>query len=91
MSGWLLIVILLFLMAIGIPIGVALGLCCVGFFLIEGLPLSTIPRVMMSMFESFPFLAIPFFALAGELMNIGGVTDRLFNFAKALVGHIPGG
>ena len=60
------------------------------FSFIEGLPLSTIPRVMMSMFESFPFLAIPFFALAGELMNIG-VTDRLFNFAKALVGHIPGG
>lgn len=90
MSGWLLIIILLVLMGIGVPIGIALGVCCLGFFLVEGLPLSTIPRVMMSMFETFPFLAIPFFALAGELMNIGGVTDRLFSFAKTLVGHIPG-
>ncbi len=90
MSGWLLLGILFVLMGIGLPIGISLGLCCVGFFLAEGLPMSTIPRVMISMFETFPFLAIPFFALAGELMNIGGVTDRLFNFAKTLVGHIPG-
>ena len=45
---------------------------------------------MMSLFENFPFLAIPFFALAGQLMNTGGISIRLFGFAKALVGHIPG-
>jgi C4-dicarboxylate transporter DctM subunit len=41
--------------------------------------------------DSFPFLACPFFILAGELMNTGGITQRLVNLAKALVGHVRGG
>ncbi len=41
--------------------------------------------------DSFPFLAIPFFILAAEIMNTGGISDRIFNFAQAFVGHIQGG
>jgi len=41
--------------------------------------------------DTFPLLAIPFFILAGNLMNTGGITDRLVRFARALVGHIREG
>ena len=47
-------------------------------------------RVASAM-DSFPFLAIPFFILAAEIMNTGGISDRIFNFAQAFVGHIQGG
>jgi tripartite ATP-independent transporter DctM subunit len=53
-------------------------------------PLLVVQRMLAST-DSFPLLAIPFFLLAGNLMNIGGVTDRLFRFANCLVGHIRGG
>ena len=41
--------------------------------------------------DSFPLLAVPFFMLAGEIMNVGGLSKRIVNFALALVGHIRGG
>lgn len=46
---------------------------------------------MLGALDSFPLLAIPSFLLAGHIMNEGGITDRIFNFAKALVGHLKGG
>jgi len=47
-------------------------------------------RVASAM-DSFPFLAIPYFIMAAEIMNSGGISDRIFNFAQAFVGHIQGG
>lgn len=41
--------------------------------------------------DSFPLLAVPFYILTGILMNTGGITERIFNFAKALLGHYTGG
>jgi tripartite ATP-independent transporter DctM subunit len=58
--------------------------------MMNGMPLTTIPQIMITPFDSFPILAVPLFMLAGELMNTGGVSHRLYNFAKVLVGHIPG-
>ncbi len=46
---------------------------------------------MYSSVSSFPLLAIPFFILAGNLMNTGGMTDRIFGFARTVVGHVRGG
>jgi tripartite ATP-independent transporter DctM subunit len=91
MNGLVLIICFILLMILGIPIGFSMGVSCLLFFYFNDIPFSVIPQVMVSLFENFPFLAIPFFALAGQLMNTGGVTDRIFRFAKALVGHIPGG
>ena len=91
MSGTVLIICFLLLMLVGVPIGFSMGATCLLFFAFSDIPFTAIPQIMVSLFENFPFLAIPFFALAGQLMNTGGVTDRIFGFAKTLVGHIPGG
>jgi tripartite ATP-independent transporter DctM subunit len=58
--------------------------------MMNGMPLTTLPQIMITPFDSFPILAVPLFMLAGELMNTGGVSHRLYKFAKVLVGHIPG-
>jgi tripartite ATP-independent transporter DctM subunit len=90
MNSWLFIPVFLVLLALRVPIAFSLGLSSVVYFLMSGMPLTTIPQLMITPFDSFPILAVPLFMLAGELMNIGGVSRRLFAFAKALVGHIPG-
>ena len=90
MSSWLFIVAFLVFLLIRVPMAFALGFSCVIYLLMNGMSLSVIPHIMITPFDSFPILAVPLFMLAGELMNIGGVSRRLFGFAKTLVGHIPG-
>ncbi len=85
--------VLLVLILMNLPIAVAMGLTAVAFFigLGEGSLLTMLPQRMYASTTGFTLLAIPFFILAGNLMNTGGVTTRIFRFAKAVVGHIPGG
>src|SRR4030042_7091169 len=90
MSSWLFIVAFLVFLFIRVPMAFALGFSSVIYLLMNGMSLSVIPHIMITPFDSFPILAVPLFMLAGELMNIGGVSRRLFGFAKTLVGHIPG-
>jgi tripartite ATP-independent transporter DctM subunit len=80
-------------MMINVPIAIAMGLTAVAFFigLGQGAFLTMLPQRMYSSTTAFTLLAVPFFILAGNLMNTGGVTNRIFRFAKAIVGHIPGG
>ncbi len=87
----LFILIFLVLMMVKVPVAFSLGASCLFYFLTNGVPLETIPQIMLGTFESFTLLAIPLFMLAGQIMNMGGVTNRLFDFCKSLVGHIPGG
>jgi C4-dicarboxylate transporter DctM subunit len=61
------------------------------YYWLHGVPLSVLAQKMASGAQSFPLLAIPFFVLAGELMNTGGITDRLIHFAIVLVGRFTGG
>lgn len=61
------------------------------FFLNPGIPLTIIIQKMISGPNSYTLLAVPLYILAGNLMNYGGITKRIFNFANAMVGHIPGG
>ncbi len=87
-----LVVSLILYMMMGIPIAFAIGLSAITFLALQGtVPLDIIAQQIMSGANSLPLMAIPFFILAGTLMNTGGVTRRLFGFANALVGHIPGG
>ncbi len=90
-----LIVGLLFLLiAIGIPIAVALGLSSlISMFMVFGVgaPVDLIAQRMFYGVNSFILVAVPFFMLAGEVMNKSGATRRLFRFADALVGWLPGG
>ena len=94
-SGELIIACLLILItsiAINTPIAFAIGLSGVLFFIWQDkTPLLIITNRMVGGVDSFPLLSIPFFVLAGELMNTSGITLRLVNLAKVFVGHIRGG
>ena len=85
--------VLIVLMMIGVPIAVSMGLTAAIFFVILGEPehLLMVPARMYSSTTGFTLLAIPFFILAGNIMNTGGMTVRLFQFCQNLVGHIRGG
>lgn len=85
--------VLLVLIMLDLPIVVAIALTAIGFFvgMGQGNFLAMLPQRMYSGSNGFVLLAVPFFILAGNLMNTGGITSRIFRFAKALFGHIPGG
>ena len=81
------------LMLLGVPVAVAMGLTAVLAYIAKGQEfiLTMVAQRMYSTTTAFTLLAIPFFILAGNLMNTGGVTQRVFSFALALVGHFRGG
>jgi C4-dicarboxylate transporter, DctM subunit len=85
--------VLLVLILLDLPVAVAMGITAVVFFvgLGQGSFLAMVPQRMYYGTTGFTLLAVPFFILAGNLMNTGGITSRIFDFARALVGHIPGG
>jgi TRAP-type transport system large permease protein len=82
----------LVLIAFEMPIAFALGLASVSYLLAEGrTPLVILTQRMTSGLDSFPFLALPLFVLAGQIFSRGGIARRIYDFARALVGHIRGG
>jgi tripartite ATP-independent transporter DctM subunit len=85
--------VLLALLFMNLPIVVAIAMTAVIFFfgLGEGQFLAMMPSRMYVGTTGFVLLAVPFFIIAGNLMNSGGITNRIFRFAKALFGHVPGG
>ena len=92
MEGLIVIIIFLILIALRMPVG--FSMVCVSFLyiLFTGIVKMTfIPQAMVSGASSYITLAIPFFMLVGELMNTGGITNRIFKFASSCVGHITGG
>jgi len=82
------------LLAYGVPVAFCIGISTTLVILIN---IATVPGIttvaqrMTTGIDSFALLAIPFFVLAGELMNRGGIANRLINFAKSLMGSLPGG
>lgn len=95
MTGILVLVISFFLLlGIGVPVAYSIGISGILTMLvsIDSLPaFTTYAMTMASGLDSFTLLAIPFFVLAGNIMNSGGIALRLINFAKVLVGPLPGG
>ena len=87
----LILLILFVLFFMNIPIGFSLGLASLTVMVIRDLPLITISQKMFSGVDSFPLLAVPFFILAGDMMDAGGISLRIVRFAHTLVGHIRGG
>lgn len=79
------------LMILGMPIAFSLGAICFAFFWIDGGSMASMPQRMFAALDSFPLLAVPAFILAGEVMNSGGLTKRIVEFSRLLVGHIAGG
>ena len=88
---YFLVGVLLLLVFLGFPVCFSIALTSLLYILKEGMILVTIPQRMVAGIDTFVFLAVPFFILAGNLMNTGGVTKRIFRFANSLVGFIPGG
>lgn len=78
--------------ALSIPIAVAIGFSgTLGLFILGGSPMLIVPKEMFSAIDKFALGAIPFFILAGNLMEVGGISNRLVNFAKSIVGGMQGG
>ncbi|MEM1042225.1 MAG: TRAP transporter large permease [Bacteroidota bacterium] len=89
-----LVVTFVALLGLGVPVAFAIGLSTVATILLTVEPvaaLTTVAQRMATGLDSFTLLAIPFFILAGQLMNRGGIARRLIDFAKALLGTLPGG
>lgn len=78
-------------LAIGIPVAITLGLSSLCYLLFTGIPPVVMPQKMYAGMDVFVLLSIPGFILAGNLMNQGGITERIIRFANALVGWIRGG
>lgn len=79
------------MLVIGVPVAVSLGLASLIYVIMSDLPDVVVFHNMTNGINSFPLLAIPFFILAGHLMNTAGITTKIFNFARAMVGWLPGG
>ena len=83
---------LLCAMALGMPIAFALLVACVGLMLhMDVFDAQIIAQNFIAGADNFPLLAIPFFMLAGEVMNVGGLSRRIIDVALAFVGHVKGG
>jgi tripartite ATP-independent transporter DctM subunit len=75
----------------GMPVAIVLGLSSAVYIIAADLPLAVIPQKMFAGMDSFVLLSIPAFVLAGNIMNGGGITDRIIRFSNAIVGHLRGG
>src|SRR5450756_631866 len=88
----ILFVIMLVLFVIAMPVAWSMAAATAVYMAFGShVPLQGMVQRMIGGIDTFPLLAIPYFILAGNLMNTGGITDRLVTFAKAMVGHITGG
>ncbi|MEC9368309.1 MAG: TRAP transporter large permease subunit, partial [Pseudomonadota bacterium] len=87
----LMFVLLFALLIAGAPIAVALGVSSLFFIWTTGMPDLVVLHNMVNGINSFPLIAVPFFILAGHLMNTSGITTKIFIFARAAVGWMHGG
>ena len=79
-------------MVLGMPIGYCMGLAAILAILIDGqLPVLILAQQYYEALDNFSLLAVPLFVLAGELMSVAGITERLVNMSRALIGHFRGG
>ena len=80
------------MMVTGVPVAIAMAGSALVYIVLTGdMPPLVVVQRMISGIDSFPLLAVPFFILAGNLMNNAGITNRIYDFALALVGWLKGG
>lgn len=85
-------ILLVIMLILGVPIAYAIGLAATyGLLFVGHVLLTVVPQRMYTMLDTFSLLAIPFFVLAGNLMEKGGISRKLIAFANSIVGHIKGG
>lgn len=88
---YILVSVFLLLMVLGMPIAIAMGLSAGLILFLADFPLISMAQKMTTGMDSFLFIAIPLFIVTGELMNSSKITDRIFDFAKTVVGRVRGG
>ena len=87
-----LLITFLVLMIVGVPVALAMAGASLLYVMLSGtVPDYVVIHRMVNGIDSFPLLAVPFFIMAGNLMNSAGITNRIYNFALALVGWLKGG
>ena len=91
MNGIEVVGLFLLLLALSVPLSVSMGIAGIAYIVLSGIPISVIAQRMGNGVNSFPLLAVPVFIFAGCLMNTSGITTRIFDFAKLLIGPIRGG
>ena len=90
-ADWVPGILMLTLFALGTPVAFAIAIAALSFFLLDGdVPLNIFVQKMVTATDSYPLLAIPFFVLAGAIMNKAGITGRLLGLADAMAGHMTG-
>ncbi|MFH6602790.1 TRAP transporter large permease [Maribacter algicola] len=88
---WILILVFVLGLILRFPIAFALGLACLSYLVVKGIPLIIMPIKMYSGIDVFVLLSVPGFIMAGNLMNHGGLTDKIIAFCNHVLGHIRGG
>ena len=88
---WILVIVFILGLVLRFPIAFALGLACLSYLIVKGVPLIIVPMKMYSGIDVFVLLSVPGFILAGNLMNQGGLTEKIIKFCNHLLGHIRGG
>jgi len=92
MVATILFALLVILLIVNVPVGIALGISTMGALMYGGtLSLTSIPQALVTSCDSFPILAIPLFILSGDLMGAGGVSTRILNVCNVFFGRITGG
>jgi tripartite ATP-independent transporter DctM subunit len=91
MNGWQVIGLFLVLGLLGFPLAVSMGLAAVVYILVTDVPLATVAHRMTNAINSFPLLAVVLFIFVGNLLNVTGITTRLYEAAKMVVGRVKGG
>jgi len=86
-----LLITFLILLIIGMPVALTVGISALAYFIVEEVPLQILVQKLVSSTQSFSLLAVPFFILAGNLMNETGITSRLIKFCVLATGHMRGG
>ena len=87
-----LFIVFAFCILVGLPLAFAMGLSAiVAIVVVDGQNIFIIPPRMVASLDSFALLAVPLFILAGELMNSGGITEKIVRFSRAVMGHLRGG
>jgi C4-dicarboxylate transporter DctM subunit len=76
---------------LGFPVAFCLGITSLAALIASDVPLNLVAQRIFTGMDSFPLMAVPFFVLAGDMMNVGGTTQRLISFSNLLVGKIRGG
>lgn len=89
--GIAVIIVFIALFLLGFPVVASILIPCVGYILVNGLPIEMIAQRMQYSLDSYTLAAVPLFILVGNLMNSSGITTRMFNFADRAVGRFPGG